>query len=281
MDDLIETPVTLATAPHLAGVLVRPQTPKLAVLVNGATGVKAGFYLAFARWLAKERHAAVLVWDYRDFGASGAPYRSTATMTDWAIHDPLTARRWLQEQAPGVPLWLIGHSLGGMAAAFQDDANTFERIITVAAGHGHIRAHPWPYRAKVYLLWYLLGPVGTAVLGYLPGRRIGLGNDLPKGVFWQWRDWLLDPAALPGDARLGGVRDPGFAGPLTLVAMADDALIPPPCVARMARWHPHARAETRILHPADFGLTAIGHIHPFAPRNAACWPAIIAPPAHG
>lgn len=261
---------------RLAGTLTSVPQPRLAVLINGATGVPAGFYRPFAQWLAIERQAAVLTWDYRDFGASGSPRGSSATMTDWAIRDPEAARQWLTARVPDVPLWVIGHSLGGMGMAFQHGTERIARIIAVAGGHGHLRLHPWPFQGRAWLLWYLLGPLASAVLDHFPGRSLGLGGDMPTGVFWQWRSWLLDRGSLPADSRLGGIRQHGFAGPLTLVAISDDVMQPPNAVWRMATWHPSAQAENRLLRPADFGLSEIGHVKVFSARNAALWPALIA-----
>jgi len=260
----------------LVGTLAAVAAPRQVVLINGATGVPASFYLPFARWLAEEKQAAVLTWDYRDFGASGAPHRSSAAMTEWATIDPVAVRLWAEARFPGLPLWVIGHSLGGMAMAFQPGTERIERIITVAAGHGHVTDHPWPFQAKAWLLWFLLGPVTTTGLGYFPGRRLGMGNALPKGVFWQWRKWLLARGALPADPLLGGIRQPGFGGRLTLVGLEDDVMIPPHAVWKMAAWHPNAQAEPRLLRPGDFGLSAIGHIHAFSARNSVLWPAIVA-----
>lgn len=260
----------------LRGLLALPPEPALLVTINGATGVPARFYQPFARWLAAERNAAVLTWDYRDFGASGAPYRSSACMTDWVLHDPVTVRQALRARFPGLPLWLIGHSLGGIAAGFQADIGDLDRVITVAAGHGHISDHPPGMRIRASLLWYLLGPVSTAALGYLPARWLGLGLDLPKGVFWQWRRWLLDRGGPPADPALGGLRRPGITGPLTLIALSDDTMLPPASVERMRAWHPGAEIDYRLIRPGDAGLAAIGHIQAFHSRNAVLWPRLIA-----
>src|SRR5690606_33501176 len=93
----------------LSGVISRVAAPELVVTINGATGVPAGFYRPFARWLAAERNAAVLTWDYRDFAGSGSPYRSPARMSDWVLRDPPAARAAMRERFPGLPVWLIGH----------------------------------------------------------------------------------------------------------------------------------------------------------------------------
>ena len=261
----------------ITGTLIRAPAPRLAVLINAATGVQASFYAPFAQWLALERNAMVLIWDYRDFGASGRVKRSGATMTDWGLHDATAVRDWLCARAGVLPVWVIGHSLGGMTMGFQPRTEYLERIITVAAGFGHVTDHPWPFQAKAWLLWYLVGPICIALRGYLPGRALGLGNDLPSGVFWQWRRWLLDRRGVGGDPDFGGIRNPGFSGPVTCVAFRDDHMIPPHAVRRMAAWFPGARVEQRLIDPAEHGLESIGHIHAFAPRNRAIWPYLIAP----
>lgn len=261
----------------LAGVLFSAPEPELVVSVNAATGVPAQFYHGFARWLAGERRAAVLCWDYRDFGASGSPYGAPATMTDWAVTDPLAVRRALEARFPDLPLWVIGHSLGGMGVGFQPGIERVARIITVASGHGHLSAHPWPFRAKAWGLWYGFGPLLTVLArDHFPGARLGMGSDLPSGVYWQWRRWLVTRGGLPADPGLGGLKTPGYGGEMVIVAMADDTMMPPACVWKMAAWHPRARVTQRLLEPAAFGLPGLGHVHPFAARNAACWPAIIA-----
>ena len=82
---------------RLAGRLVRPAgMPRAAVVLHAATGVPARFYRRFADWLAAERDIVCLTYDYRDFGASGDPRGSPATMTDWGVRDQQAARagRW-------------------------------------------------------------------------------------------------------------------------------------------------------------------------------------------
>lgn len=260
----------------LAGRLIAPPDPALCVVISAATGVRAGYYQAFAEWLSSERQAAVLIWDYRDFGASGDPHRSNASMTDWGVTDASAARNWLQGRFPALPLWVIGHSLGGMALPFQPGLDQIARAITVAAGPGHVSEHPWPFQALARALWYALGPASVAALGYLPGRALGLGHDLPAPVFRQWRRWCTDRRSLMGDPDLPPPERPGLTCPVKLVALADDVMIPPQAVWRLGDWMPAATISHQLIAPADYGLTAIGHIGPFAPRNRALWPDLIA-----
>ncbi|MCC5969423.1 MAG: alpha/beta hydrolase [Pararhodobacter sp.] len=265
----------------LAGTLILPPDPALAVLISPATGAPAAYYRAFAEWLADERQAACLLFDYRDFGASaslasGNIRASHASMTDWGVHDASAARQWLRTRLPNLPLWVIGHSLGGMALPFQPELGQINRAITVAAGPGHVSEHPWPFRAQALALWYLLGPVSVTLLGYLPGRLLGLGSDLPAPVFRQWRLWCTQRASLMGDPALPAPERPGLTCPVKLIAIADDVMIPPEAVWRLGDWMPAATLSHQTITPADYGLRCVGHIAPFSPRNRALWPDLIA-----
>ena len=275
----VESPVEIsAPGAVLRGTIFTPagEAPQQAIMINAATGVRAGFYRAFAQWLTGSQKAAVLTWDYRDFGASGRPYGSQASMTDWGVHDPVAARRWMRERHPDLPLWVIGHSLGAMALPFQPCLHEIDRVTAIAAGPVHVSQHPWPFRAQAWALWHLAGPLATSFLDHLPGRRLGLGNDLPIPVFRQWKQWCTNRGSLPADPDLPARESPGLTCSATLIALDDDVMIPPDSVWKLADWMPSARTETRLLRPADHGLKTVGHVAAFAPRNRALWPLITA-----
>jgi predicted alpha/beta hydrolase len=259
----------------LAGRLIGPPDPRLVVVVNAATGVPAGFYAGFARWLAADRQAAVLIWDYRDFASSGSPRRSRATMADWGIHDAAAARGWLGARFPGLPLWVVGHSLGGLVLPFQPGLDGVARAIIVAAGPVHLADHPWPLRAGIASTWHGHGPLLTAAFGYFPGRRLFLGADIPGPAFWQWRRWCAHRGSCLADPAMPPLASDRLTAPVTLVGMADDGMVPPQAVWRLADWMPQAQVTRRLITPQDHGVARIGHVAAFAARNRAVWPAII------
>ncbi|GHF33772.1 alpha/beta hydrolase [Seohaeicola zhoushanensis] len=264
----------------LQGTLYLPASPpRAAVVLNGATAVPQGFYRAFATWLANSEGIACLTYDYRDFARSAQahPKHSTATMADWALRDQPAARAEMRRRLPGVPLWVIGHSLGGMLMPMQEGIEDIDRMIAVASGLVHHQDHPWPYQGLARLFWFGHVPALTRLLGYLPGRIAGFGPDLPATAYWQWREWCTHPhsyfphlgASLPQPAwhRSSATAE--------LIALADDPVCPPVSTAKLVGVYGVEQSRFRVLDPAEKGLSKVGHLGAFARANAALWPEII------
>ncbi|KIC34042.1 alpha/beta hydrolase family protein [Leisingera sp. ANG-S5] len=264
----------------LAGRLYHPAGPaRAAVVLNGATGVPQGYYRHFARWLAAERQMACLTYDYRDFGASARmhPRRSQATMGDWALADQPAARTEMQRHYAGVPMYVIGHSLGAMLMPLQEGLTDVARMIVVAGGLVHHHDHPWPYRALALAFWFGHVPALVRALGYLPGRAVGFGADLPAGVYWQWRRWCTTPGSyLPETGTT--LPQPRWAEtgiPVDLFAMADDDVVPPLAVWRLGDAYGDVPQRRIVLDPQQAGVQKIGHLGAFARANAALWPRLL------
>ena len=269
-----------ADGARLAGTLHRPaRAAAVAVVLHGATGVPQGFYQAFAAWLAEARDAVVLTYDYRDFGASatGHPRDSRATLADWGLRDQAAAQAAVEGAAPGLPLWVIGHSLGGLMLPFQPGAGRVDRLIAVASGPNHVSDHPWSYWPMALSFWHGHGYLATRAMGYLPGKLGGLGEDLPAGVYLQWRRWCTTPGFYRSDigTHLPAPDWAALRAPARLVAVSDDQLIPPATMVRMDAIYPAADKTHVTVRPSDAGLRGLGHIGVLARRNAAIWPKLI------
>jgi predicted alpha/beta hydrolase len=163
---------------------------KAYLLLHGAAGLPQRYYAAFANW-ASEQGLGVLTYDYRDFGESlhRPLHQSGANFADRMIRDLAAAEARLAALAPEGPLWLLGHSLGGLGFAFREHDPRVERVTTIGAGFCHVSDQPWSFRPIALAFFYVVGPVGTALAGYLSGRNVPPGADLPAGVYWQWRKW--------------------------------------------------------------------------------------------
>ncbi|MEX0351121.1 MAG: alpha/beta fold hydrolase [Paracoccaceae bacterium] len=264
----------------LSGTLFLPiGEPAAAVVINGATGVPQDYYRHFARWLAEEQGMACLIYDYRDFGASrtGPLAASRVKMSDWALIDMPAARDQMRKRFPDAPLWVIGHSLGGMMMPLQQGIEDIDRVICVCSGFVHYADHPWPYQGLARLFWFGHGPLATRIAGYMPGKLIGFGPDLPSGVYWEWRRWCTSRDFYLPDAGWT-LPEPNWrrsgAG-VKLVTLTDDEVCPRVSTERLALLY-DGRARIAPLNPSDFGLGKVGHLGVFARANAALWQEIVA-----
>ncbi len=253
--------------------------PDTVVVLNSATGVPRDYYRHFAHWLAAEQGMACLTYDYRDFGhsRSGHLRDSRVTMAEWALVDMPAARTEMRNRFPDAKQWTIGHSIGAMLGPLQPDIDQIDRMICVCSGLVTLADHPWPYRALAWLFWHGHAPLFVRAFGYLPGKALGFGSDLPASVYWEWRKWCTAPENYVPDigVELPDAHWSGSGVPVDLFTFEDDEMVPPEAVWRLADLY-GPEGERHLLVPKDFGLSKIGHIGAFARRSANIWPRLIA-----
>jgi predicted alpha/beta hydrolase len=92
--------------------------PLAAVVIPSAMGVTQNFYAHFAEWLAARGYLAATL-DYRGIGQSApASLRGyDVDIRDWATQDCPAVIEFIEARAPAVPMYWVGHSLGGPATA--------------------------------------------------------------------------------------------------------------------------------------------------------------------
>lgn len=260
----------------ITAVYYRASDPVAVAVLNPATGVAQRYYRHFAGWLA-DQGVSCLTYDYRGFGESRmGPVRGVRlSMADWGIHDQQAARDWLGRREPELPLWVIGHSLGGFMLGYQSGLERIARVIAVCSGPIHHSDHPWPYQASARVFWFVLGPALLATTGYLPARFSGLGADVPGPVFRQWKRWCTTRGFHLADTSLPPHDASALTGDLRTVSPGDDEMIPSHVVEKLGDFYPAAAQRHVVLDPGAHGLGKVGHLALFAKRNAALWPAVI------
>lgn len=251
---------------------------RAAVLLHPATAVSQGYYEPFARYLAGLGFI-VLTYDYRGTGRSrGRSLRaSTVTMSDWIDGDVPAVTQWAKQRYPGLPLLAVGHSVGGHAIALSSAAAHLEAAVLVASHAGVTRLiKPLGERLRVRFLMRVLGPLACAVLGYMPGRRLGLGEDLPAPMMRQWGRWtslpryFLDDPAVDAENRMARQRLP-----LLVLGFSDDPWANPEAIGMLVAPLVNAQVERRQAAPQDAGVPAIGHMGFFRKRCASSlWPQV-------
>ncbi len=263
----------------LRGFIFKHQSATGIAVLHGATGVPTSYYKPFCEWYSSETKRHILIYEYRDTGRISIEdiKASKTTMADWGIRDQSAALDYVVANFGNLEIHTIGHSLGGFCMPFHENADKVASHTGINSGLAYWPTHPWHFMPQIILFWFVLGPLVTKILGYLPGILLGMKTNLPRGVYWQWRRWCTNPKLHEIDwGRETPVPDlTRFTGKLQIFATSDDGMIPPSRVFILDRFFPKATVEKHLLNPSDFGLKTIGHIQIFAERNRRVWPTLI------
>lgn len=241
-----------------------------AVLIVPAMGVSQEYYADFANWLALHGYAAT-TFDYRGTGQSrrGSLRGFKADIFDWARLDCAAVADALTQRFPGVPLYWIGHSLGGQILAFFPQHERLHKAITVGTGSGYWLENTWKLRTYVWWLWYFLVPVVLPLFGYFPGRRLKKVGDLPRGVMAQWRNWCLDREYAVGvEGEAARRQYASVVVPIISLSFTDDELMSARNIESLHSFYTGARRTMKRITPKDAGATRIGHFGFFRHRFA-------------
>ncbi|AKF08698.1 serine aminopeptidase domain-containing protein [Sandaracinus amylolyticus] len=258
-------------APIAADLVMPIEEPRGALLVAPAMGVKRRYYAGFAKHLASHHGLASITIDYRGIGGSRAtPLHATrAALTDWGELDLAAGTDELARRFGGLPTHYVGHSVGGQLMGFVPDA-PFERALFVGSQSGYWGHWDGMHRAGMAMLWHAVIPASLATLGYLPGKALGGGEDVPGGVARQWATWGRDPEYLGVSAReRDGAWFSLWRGRLRAYAISDDGYAPERAVRALVDVYRNAEREVRVVRPRELGAREIGHFGFFRSRFAA------------
>jgi predicted alpha/beta hydrolase len=258
--------------------------PVTVALINAGAGIGSNYYDRFARFLA-QCGVATLVYDYR--GIARSRPRSlrgfVASVEDWGSKDCAAVLQWMATRFPGARRAVIGHSVGGFVTGFVTNGRMIDRMLLVGAHTGYWRDYAASARLGMYLLWHTLMPALTHVVGYFPGRRLRLLEDLPAGVALEWANrrkadfwWNLhtedgapdQPRIDDAIARFMSIRAPTLA-----LTCSDDVFATEAATNRILRLYGNCPATRLVVGPGDVGGQKIGHFGFFRSRfRDTLWP---------
>jgi len=254
--------------PLAASAFDAPASPRRPpVLVLSATGVARAYYARFAAFLATEGFPALSL-DYRGIGGSRrGPLRGlVARMQDWAELDAAAALEFAAARWRSDRVLIVGHSFGGQAVGLLPRPERIAGALFVGAQSGYWGHWPGVSRYGMWLLWHAVIPSLTALLGRLPSRRLGMGEDLPAGVARQWAAWGRRPRyvldALPGARQSYAL----VRAPIRSISFSDDAFAPRAAADALAAFYAGAVVERVHLQPFDLGVREVGHFGYFRER---------------
>jgi predicted alpha/beta hydrolase len=256
----------------LVGQIYEPNAPHAAVLIATAMGVPQSFYAHFGRWLASQGFRA-MTFDYLGMGRSrGRPLSQVHTdIIRWGEQDASGALIELAQRSPSLPLYYVGHSVGGQIIPFLTEAPRVTRFVTVAAGSGYWRENAPPTRNRAWLLWYLFSPALTHTLGYFPGARLNMVGDLPKGVMQQWTKWCRHPEYIASEGSAMRARFARVETPLTSFSFTDDEMMSHENIKHLHGLFESAPKQMLRFRPDDVQLAKLGHFGFFRKHSEPFW----------
>ena len=253
---------------------------RVAVVHCGA-GIPARRYRNFADFLAGAG-IPTLTYDYRGIGRSrpGALRGFAAEMEDWSEYDCSAAIAWLRARFPDAEIVGIAHSVGAWLVGGAGNATEQARLVLIGGHTGYYGDYRPLYRLPMALLWHAVMPAITHLMGYFPGRRLGLGEDIPAKIALQWaarRSPQLGRAATDRARRLLE-RCASLQRPALLISVSDDAFATPAGMQRLMAYYPRLFPLQQLrFTPAEAGVRRIGHFGFFSRRvGAVLWPRLLA-----
>lgn len=257
---------------------------RLAVIHCGA-GIPASRYQRFAAFLAGSG-IPTLTYDYRGIGRSRPEslIGFGATMADWSEHDCAAAIGWLRKRSPAAEIIGIAHSAGAWLVGGAANAGEQARLVLIGGHTGYWGDYAARYRLPMTLLWHGLMPALTQMVGYFPGRRLGLGEDLPAKIALYWAA-RRSPELRPAGSDAGSARErmlldrcAALQRPALVVSISDDAFATAAGVRRLMAYYRRLSPVRELqFTPADAGLRSIGHFGFFRRQTGnMLWPRLLA-----
>ncbi|MBT0587834.1 alpha/beta hydrolase family protein [Alteromonas oceanisediminis] len=264
--------LTTSDGQALVGLHYQASQPVGVIIVASATGVPQGFYRKFALE-AVARHYDVVTFDYRGIGESAPQSLRGYDMNyrDWGRYDLSAAIEYAVQT--NLPRFLVGHSYGGHALGLAQNHGELSAAYTFGTGAGWHGWMPKSEQVRVLLLWHIIAPIIVGLKGYLGWSILGMGEDLPKGVYTQWKRWcgfphyfFDDPDTPEMKAQFSQVRVP-----ITAANAMDDKWAMPASRDAFMPFYSAAALRSVDIAPANAGLDSIGHMGYFRSAASSLW----------
>ena len=123
----------------------------------------------------------------------------------------------------------------------------------------------------------MLGPLITRWKGYLAWSLLGMGEDLPLGVYRQWRRWCGYPRYFFDDPQMPAITRSfdRIEAPIVAANALDDAWAPPRSRDAFMAGYRRAPWQAVDIDPRALGLGRIGHMGYFRPHARPLWDAAL------
>lgn len=251
---------------------------KLPILICPATGILQKFYRHFANWLA-EQGFDVLTFDFRGIGESlhGQLKNAQASILDWGTFDIPAAIHYLLEKTQQSQVVLIGHSAGGQLLGIAPNYEKVAKLIGIAASTGYVKNLTGKTKFFAPVMFEIVFPISNYFLGYGATKMLGMGENLPKNVAKQWREFCSHAGYVENAIGKSIFQDfhSKVTIPMTIIHALDDEIATPANVDDLLRLYPQAQKKKMPLEPLAWQHQQIGHMGFFKKSHQNLWHLII------
>lgn len=229
------------------------------VIICSATGVKQGYYEAFATWLSTQGYTAI-TFDYQGIGNSlVTPIKAVKiTAKDYGEQDIPAVIAYASRELNAQKILLIGHSIGGQLIGLSPLPSQVKGILLVAAQSGYWKFWNKTDQPRMWLTWYVMMPLLTKLFGYFPGKYFNMEN-LPKEVALEWSKWCRSSNYLFDYLPNAKSSFDSLKLPAVAYSFSDDDYAPKAAVDWLSSQYKNCTLTRKHIQPKDLHLERIGH----------------------
>jgi predicted alpha/beta hydrolase len=272
--------ITAADGYRLSALYATPYHESIGTIVlSSATGIKKEFYINFSNFLSA-RGYNVLLYDYRGIGES-APSDlkvSLAYMHEWGTKDMNAVLNYLVNVKGLTGIIWLGHSVGAQLIGFIEHRQHISKVIAINAALGYWKYFPFPMKWLIWGLWYFIGPLMVRIYGYGTMQKIGWGENLPKNILLEWREWCLNKDYFRAclQKKLQADKFYEFTTPITAIYTSDDFIANDKTVPLMMKFFPNSPQKIMKLAVEEYTLDKVGHAGIFRKKfEKNLWPLLV------
>lgn len=232
------------------------------IVISSATGVLQHYYYKFANYFS-ELGYTVYTFDYYGIGKSDSNTsnlkRNTINLRAWGENDQASVTAYAKSQHPEHKLIIVTHSIGGQILGFNTSISHIDTIISIASQSGYWKHWKGFERFKMFTFWYLMIPALTPVFGYFPAKKIGLFENLPKHMAYQWMRWGKHRDYLLSEFRFEDLQFNNFNNNLLSLSFPKDEYATKLSVDWLTNQFTNATIDRRHIIPKDMDIENVGH----------------------
>ncbi len=162
------------------------------LVISSATGVLQKYYAKFATFFT-DHGFTVYTFDYQGIGRSSGDAsqlkKLSVDLKSWGQNDQASVVAYAKKEKPEAVITLVTHSVGGQLLGFNPNHHLLNKVVMVASQGGYWKDFKGIHLPKMWLLWHVIIPSLTPLFGFFPSKKLGLFENLPKNMVYQWAEW--------------------------------------------------------------------------------------------